>query len=276
MKNEIIAFIGAGNMSSSIIGGLIKDGHPKENIIASNPHPEKCDQLETAFAIKTTTDNIAAVAAADVVVLGVKPKSLIPLCKELTTTIQKNKPLVLSIAAGVSEKSIEAQLGRDIAIVRVMPNTPSLIGCGASALYPNRVVSVKQHDLAESIMRAVGVVIWVKNEDEIDTVTALSGSGPAYFFLIMESLQQAAEELGLSSNDAKLLTLQTALGASRLALESDDSLETLRQRVTSPGGTTEKGIAALENAHIRDILKKTLIAAKDRSKELAVEFGEQS
>lgn len=275
MTNASIAIIGAGNMGSSIIGGLIRDGHPPSKIIASNIDPQQCDQLENTFQIKTTTDNFAAASEADVVVLSVKPQLLMQVCEELSETIQKNKPLVLSIAAGVSEQAIEHKLGNDIAIVRVMPNTPALIGCGASALFANQAVSQAQHDLAESIMRAVGVTIWAKTEDEIDTVTALSGSGPAYFFLMMEALQAAAEELGLSAENAKLLTLQTALGASRLALESDVSLAELRRRVTSPGGTTEKGVATLENANIRDILKDTLVAAKNRSKELAAEFGDK-
>lgn len=269
MTLPVIAIIGAGNMGSSLAGGLIQDGHPPEKVWVSNPSKEKLVQLQQNFKVHITTHNTEACQAADIVIFAVKPQVLASVAKKLASIIQSHKPLVISIAAGVREASIQHWLGGKVAIVRAMPNTPALIGCGAAALYANPYVSHTARNRAESIMRAIGVVIWLENEKWLDIVTALSGSGPAYFFLMMEALQQAAEELGLPPDAARLLTLQTALGAARMAIESDTPLTELRYQVTSKGGTTEKAIYVLEENHIRDIFKKALQAAKQRSEELA-------
>lgn len=274
MAASVIAFIGAGNMGSSLIGGLIQDGHPAKAIWAADPSQEKLQHLADHFSIHTTQDNIQAVKAADVVIFAIKPQLFIKVTTPLKDAIAEKKPLIISIAAGIREASIEHCLGNHAAIVRAMPNTPALISCGATALHANQQVSHDQRNLAESILRAVGIVVWLEDESQMDLVTALSGSGPAYFFMFMEGLQEAAEQLGLPANVARMLTLQTALGSAKMALESDHSLTQLRHQVTSPGGTTEKGLEVLEQHLLKSILKSTLHAAKLRSEELATLLGE--
>ncbi len=274
MTTPTITFIGAGNMGGSLIGGLINNGHPHDKIWAADPSLEKLQHLEQSFKIHTTQDNARAVLAADIVIFAIKPQAFADVLTPLHQAIQERKPLVISIAAGVREASIQQCLGSQVAIVRAMPNTPALIACGATALHANSNASQEQRNQAESILRAVGAVVWVNNEALMDTVTALSGSGPAYFLLVMEALQQAAEELGLPADTARLLTLQTALGAAKMAIESGAPLTELRKQVSSPGGTTEKGILVLEENNIRLLLKNTLHAAKSRSEELATLLGE--
>jgi pyrroline-5-carboxylate reductase len=192
----------------------------------------------------------------------------------LAPIIQQGRPLVVSIAAGVRSSDIEQWLGGNIAVVRTMPNTPALVQTGATALYANPRVTEDQRDMAESIMRAVGLTLWVDDEALLDAVTALSGSGPAYFFRIMEALETAGVELGLSREAAHLLTLQTALGAAKMALESEESIVTLRERVTSPGGTTEQGLQVMNENNIDRLFSEVLKAARDRSAELAKIFSE--
>lgn len=275
MATPVIAVIGAGNMGSNLIGGLIQYGHPSDCLWACDTDTGKLAKLQQQFHIHTTQDNIRAAQAADVVIFAIKPQLFAQVVHELGETIQKRHSLVISIAAGIRESSISRYLGTDAAIVRAMPNTPSLIGCGASALFANSLVTHEQRNLAESILRAVGIVVWIHDESLIDTVTALSASGPAYFFLVMEALQAAAEELGLPTETARILTLQTAMGAARMAIESGDSLVDLRHHVTSPGGTTERAVNVLEENHIRDLFRKTLQAAKLRSEELASILAEE-
>lgn len=269
MSDLTIAIIGAGNMGMSIIGGLISNGHPADKLWISDINTEKLHALKQKFHLFITEDNNEAIKNADIVVLATKPQHLAEVLTKSAAAIHQKQALILSIAAGVRIHSIQEWLGEEIAIVRCMPNTPALIGCGASALYANQYVTPEQHNAAESIMRALGIAVWLKDETLLDTVTALSGSGPAYFFLVMEALQAAAEKLGLTPEIAKVLTLQTALGAAKMALESEESLHQLREQVTSPGGTTERGVAVLEEKGIRDILLQTLEAAKHRSEELA-------
>lgn len=273
MIHPVIAIIGAGNMGSSLISGLIQHGHPAEKIWATDQDEEKLQTLKKTFHVQTTTDNQLAVQKANVVILAVKPQTLHTVLVALRKTVQTHKPLIISIVAGVTVDSIQEGLAAPIAIVRTMPNTPALIGCGATALYANSEVNIEQHSLAESILRAVGIAVWVNDEAMMDVVTALSGSGPAYFFLVMEALQQTAEQMGLAAETARLLTLQTALGASRMAMESGKSLEELRKNVTSPGGTTEKAISILEENNLRGLFQKALQGAKLRSEELAALLG---
>lgn len=275
MNTPVIAIIGAGNMGASLTGGLIKNGHPVDKIIATDPSPEKRLHLTHTYGIKTLDDNHAAVSQANVVIFAVKPQAFEAVAAPLKEVINKHRPLIISVAAGVRAASIQKWLGGHAAIVRVMPNTPALIGAGASALYANPEVSEDQHNIAESILRAVGITVWVTEESQMDAVTALSGSGPAYFFLILEALQEGAEELGLSAETAQMLAQQTALGAALMAIDSTHSPAELRQHVTSPGGTTEAALAVLEKSDLRSILKKALIAAKNRSEELANLLGEK-
>ena len=262
MSNPSIAFIGAGNMAAALIGGLVADGTDPQGIIASDPDQAKCDALSAATGIRTTTDNTQAVSAAEVVVLAVKPQVLQQVATSLEGVVQEQRPLVMSIAAGVLSQTIDAWLGGNIALVRCMPNTPAMLQCGATGLFATNNVSEAQRGQAESIMRAVGLTTWVPEEGLMDAVTAVSGSGPAYFFLVMEAMQAAAEQMGLDEQSARLLTLQTALGAARMAIESTDAPATLRERVTSPGGTTEQAIRSFENDQLREIVSRALHAAR--------------
>ncbi|WP_243470187.1 pyrroline-5-carboxylate reductase, partial [Coxiella burnetii] len=219
--------------------------------------------------VHTTQDNRQGALNADVVVLAVKPHQIKMVCEELKDILSETKILVISLAVGVTTPLIEKWLGKASRIVRAMPNTPSSVRAGATGLFANETVDKDQKNLAESIMRAVGLVIWVSSEDQIEKIAALSGSGPAYIFLIMEALQEAAEQLGLTKETAELLTEQTVFGAARMALETEQSVVQLRQFVTSPGGTTEQAIKVLESGNLRELFIKALTAAVNRAKELS-------
>jgi pyrroline-5-carboxylate reductase len=268
-----LAFIGAGNMASALIGGLVKQGFTAERMIASDPMPTMLDKLRSVAPVRTTSDNIAAVENADVIVLAVKPQVMKHVLQPLASTLQQRKPLIISIAAGIEIASIARWLGGDLPIVRCMPNTPALVQLGATGLFANASVNAEQKKLADSILRAVGIALWVDKESQLDAVTAVSGSGPAYFFLVMEAMQAAGEKLGLSRDVAAQLTLQTALGAARMAIDSDVDVVELRRRVTSPNGTTERAIASFESDNLRGIFEHALNACDARSRELAKELG---
>ncbi|MCW8881945.1 MAG: pyrroline-5-carboxylate reductase, partial [Sedimenticola sp.] len=243
--------------------------------IASDPDSEKRADLAARFGILTAEDNLAAIAQADVVVLAVKPQVLEQICLSLAQSIQQTQPLVISIAAGIRESDMQHWLGGNVALVRTMPNTPAMLQAGATVLHAGKGVSESQRDLAESILRAVGLTRWVNDEKLMDIATALSGSGPAYFFLVMEAMETAAIENGLTPETARLLTIQTALGAARMAIESSDGPATLRQKVTSPGGTTERALEILEQGDLRALFAKALAGARKRSEELSEILGKQ-
>jgi pyrroline-5-carboxylate reductase len=265
MSQTRIAFIGAGNMASALIGGLIADGTAKDSIIASDPNTDQRSHLHDSYGICTVDNNAEAISDADVVVLAVKPQLLQQVCNELSSHLKDKHCLIVSIAAGIRCSTMSKWLNSDLPIVRCMPNTPAMLQVGATGLFATSNVSNEQRDQAERILRAVGITLWVNEESDIDSVTAVSGSGPAYYFLMMEAMQAAAEKLGLPAETAKLLTLQTALGAARMALESQDDPATLRQKVTSPGGTTEQAILSFEANGLRDIFEQAMTAARDRS-----------
>jgi len=273
MSKPRIAFIGGGNMAAALISGLIADGTPPQQIIASDPDAGRLTAL-AGSGIRTTEDNSAAATGADVLVLAVKPQRLREVCGTLADTVQQDSPLVISIAAGVRTAELDDWLGGGISLVRTMPNTPAMIQCGATVLYAGEGVSAAQRDTAEHVLRAVGLTRWVGDEALLDAVTALSGSGPAYHFLFMEAMEAAAVKLGLPTDTARLLTLQTALGAARMAMESSDDLATLRRKVTSPGGTTEQAIQAFEDGGLRALVEQALGAARDRSEELSRLLGQ--
>jgi pyrroline-5-carboxylate reductase len=275
MKDATIGFIGGGNMARSLIGGLIADGKAADGIWVSDPDEGQRAQLQERFGIQVTASNEALVEACDVVVLAVKPQVLGGVCRSIADAVQRTNPLILSVAAGVRIEALERWLGGKAAIVRSMPNTPALVGSGATALVANAHTAESQRELAEAVLRAVGLALWLADEEQMDAVTALSGSGPAYFFLVMEALEQAGRKLGLPADTARLLTLETAFGAAKMALESDDDAAALRQRVTSPGGTTERAIGVLESRDLREAFAEALEAARDRSRELAQILGEQ-
>lgn len=269
MSKDTIGFIGGGNMARCIIGGLIESGWPLSAIIAADPMPKQRDALHEAWAVTCVSDNVAVVDAADVIVLAVKPQVLRAALQPLAAALAARRPLLLSIAAGIRLADISRWAGGDLPIVRAMPNTPALVGSGATGLCANAQVGETQREQAESIMRAVGVTVWVDNEALIDTITAVSGSGPAYFFYLMENIEEAALANGLDADTARLLTLETAFGAAKLALESGESPAALRQRVTSPGGTTEAAIEAMASGNLPGVVKTGVEAAIRRSRELA-------
>ncbi len=275
MKTTRLAFIGAGNMARSLIGGLVADGWDPASISVSDPDNRQLATLASHFQVHTNTDNHSVVENSEVVVLAVKPQVIQEVAEGLSTAVQKQAPLVISIAAGIHSADLQRWLGGNCALVRCMPNTPALVQSGATALYPSEQVSAEQKDQAETILRAVGLALWVEDEALMDAVTALSGSGPAYFFLVIEALQEAGTALGLSEKTARLLALQTAFGAAKMALESREDASVLRRRVTSPGGTTEKALAVLEAGGIKTLFNDALTAARDRSRELAQQLGEK-
>jgi len=268
-----IAFIGGGNMASSLIGGLVADGYDPGHILVSDPQHQRLADLAARFSVRSAADNIDAAGRAEVVVLAVKPQALKPVCAELRGTVQEKRPLLISIAAGVRESFVQEWLGGDLPLVRTMPNTPAMIQAGATVLHAGPGVDGDQRNLAESILRAVGLTLWVADEKELDAVTALSGSGPAYFFLVMEAMEEAAVELGLDQETARLLTIQTALGAARMAMESRDAPAILRERVTSPGGTTERALEIFHDGDLRELFRIALAGARDRSEELSKLLG---
>jgi len=269
MKIKKIGFIGGGNMASSLINGLIVSGHAAHSLWVSDINADVVSALSENLGVNSTVNNDELVNAVDVVVLAVKPQNLADVAKHIAPLIQQKQSLVVSIAAGISQNSLTRWLGNDVAIVRCMPNTPALVLTGATALHANEQVTTEQRDLAENILRAVGLALWVEQESELDAVTAVSGSGPAYFFLLMEAMENAAVQLGLTEQTARLLVQQTALGAAKIALESSESPAQLRQRVTSPGGTTQRAIETFEQGGFTELVAKALHAARDRSIEMS-------
>lgn len=273
MKPEI-AFIGGGNMAASMIGGMIAAGTTPASILVAEPDAGARARLETATGVLTTDLNGDALEAA-VVVLAVKPQVMQRVCRELAADAGAARPLYISIAAGIRCADIERWLsgGAAVALVRCMPNTPALLQCGATALFANAHASENDRQCAENILAASGITCWVDEEFRLDAVTALSGSGPAYFFLLMEAMQAAAEKLGLDAATAAALCRQTALGAARMATEGDAPPRVLRERVTSKGGTTAAAIASFEAAGFGPMVENALRAACERAEELAVELG---
>lgn len=269
LDKPVISFIGAGNMTRSLVHGILQN-HDDAIIRVADPDNQQLDHFrKTWIGIEATTDNHAVIEGADVVVMSVKPQVMQTVAEDLKHSIQQYKPLVLSIAAGITTDKLDAWLGGQIPLVRCMPNTPSLVQSGASGLYANTVASDEQKNLAEHLMRAVGLTLWFDEEKSLDVVTAVSGSGPAYFFLVMEAMQAAGEAMGLKEEDAYLLTLQTAFGAAKLALESGEKPAELRQRVTSKGGTTEAALNKFIEGDLPDLFHTALSAAKQRAEELA-------
>jgi pyrroline-5-carboxylate reductase len=276
MKTERITFIGGGNMASSLIGGLVADGYDPQTLTVSEPDPAKRNALAERFGVATSSDNIAALAGAGTVVLCVKPQAAQQVCRGIADAVAVDRSLLISIMAGIAEASIQAWVGHPIPVVRTMPNTPALIQSGAIAMHASAEVDSEQRNRAETIMRACGLARWVADEALVDVATAVSGSGPAYFFRLMEAMEQAGISLGLDPEDARLLTIQTALGSARMAIESDDPPQRLRERVTSPGGTTERALSVLDEGGFGALVAKAIGAARQRATELSSILGEDS
>ena len=270
---KTITFIGAGNMSASLIAGLIQDNADLK-IQVSDPSDAQIQSIQqNGSSISSFNDNKQAIENADIIVLAVKPQIMEIVCRDLAPALKGKSPLIISIAAGIRESKLNQWLGGSdserLPIVRCMPNTPALVQSGMTGLYANAQVSENQHSLAESILRAVGITLWFSDEEKLNAVTAVSGSGPAYFFLVMEAMQRAAQKLGLDEKDARLLVLQTAFGSAKLALESEHDAATLRKKVTSKGGTTEAAIDTLIAGGLTTLFEEALVAARDRSIELS-------
>jgi pyrroline-5-carboxylate reductase len=265
-----IAFIGGGNMAKSLIGGLINKGFSSRYICVSDPVKENLDQLNRKFGIATALDNSIAAKDVDLMVLCVKPQILESVCKELQASLNQTPP-VISIVAGIPLSLLMDWLGEDTPIIRCMPNTPALVQSGAAGMFANQKVDKKLRNLAEEIFNAVGLCCWLKKEEDIDLVTAVSGSGPAYFFLFMEAMEKVAIDLGLDQEISRKLVIQTVSGAAKMAVESDMNPTELRTCVTSPGGTTEKAVNAFLEGNIIGLFNKAMSKALERATEMAKE-----
>ncbi|ASK35895.1 pyrroline-5-carboxylate reductase [Alloalcanivorax mobilis] len=268
MAQQLIGFIGAGNMATSLTGGMVAKGIRPARIWMSDPSPDRLDEVSRLHRVHVTDDNLEVARRVDVLVLAVKPQVMGDACAALREIITERQPLVISIAAGVTVANLKQWLG-EAPIVRCMPNTPALVQAGATGLYAAEGVSAEQKEMAGQILAAVGLTFWFDEEKELDAVTAVSGSGPAYFFLLMEALIDAAKAQGLGADAARQLVLQTAWGAAQLAITSEAGPDVLRQRVTSPGGTTAAALEVFEEAGFREHVQAAVAAARERSEQLA-------
>lgn len=271
MLNETLAFIGGGNMARSLIGGLIAQGLPAAQIIVSDPMEAQRAQLAQQYGVQVAGSNQEAAAKAQIIVFAVKPQELRNVAQGLSSAIA-HRPLIISVAAGIRASDLQIWLG-GLPVVRTMPNRPALNGCGVTGLFANAQVSAAHRELAGRIMGAVGKSVWVEQESLIDAVTAVSGSGPAYFFLLMELLEAAGVELGLPEQTARTLAIETAYGSGMMAREMSDPPGVLRQQVTSKGGTTEAALKVFEAQGMKRIVSEAVKAAADRSAELAKQLG---
>ncbi|HEY8354378.1 MAG TPA: pyrroline-5-carboxylate reductase [Methylophilaceae bacterium] len=269
-NHPAICFVGGGNMARALIGGMLLQNFPPERIHVIESDGDKRAALQKEYAVQAS-DQLPNAADSDIIVLAVKPQQLRDVAIFLGSLLKHQ--LLISIAAGVRISDLSRWLGGYRTIVRVMPNTPAQIRLGVSALYANRVVSEAQRRLAETLLQAVGHTLWLDDESQMDAVTAISGSGPAYVFYLMEALQEAAEQLGFTQEQARMLSLQTFAGASQLALHSSNSPAELRQQVTSKGGTTERALESLEASGVRQALVAAAQATAQRSKELGDILG---
>ncbi len=266
------AFVGGGNMGGALIRALIVRGLPPQNISVGEAHQQRRIALADELGVHVTADNREAVAGADVVVLAVKPQDMAGTVQALADVLAERNPLIISIAAGIRVADI-ANWARGAAVVRAMPNRPALNSAGATAIFAPAGVSEAHRSLASQILDAVGTTVWVQDENSLDVVTALSGSGPAYFFLLAELMTDAAVQLGLERASAQELAIQTLYGTGRMARDSDGDLARLRAEVTSKGGTTEAALRSFDAANLRGIVAAALTAATDRGREMAQAFG---
>lgn len=261
-------------MATSLIGGIAGNEYDASNIMVYDIDSDQLKRLANDFGISTSADSRAAVSQANVVILAVKPQTMQAACEPLADIDNASDCLYISIAAGIREQDINRWLGGNRAVIRCMPNTPALIQLGATGMYANPLVSKAQKQLAQALLAAVGIVVWVDHESELDAVTAISGSGPAYFFYFIELLQQAGKKLGLKEDTARLLAQQTALGAASMA-QNKNPVE-LRAQVTSIKGTTEQAILSFQQNNLASLIDQATKAAHDRSVELAQEFSNHS
>ena len=264
-----IAFIGGGNMARSLVGGLVARGWPAANLHVAEPDEALRDGLAREFGVQASGDNAAIAAQAQVWLFAVKPQVMRSVAQALAPLAAARAPVAVSIAAGITADQLDRWLGGGQAVVRAMPNTPALLGAGATGLHANARVSAAQRALAERLLGAAGTTTWIPEEAAMDAVTGLSGSGPAYVFLLAEAMQAAGRAEGLDADAARELSLQTIFGAARMLLESGETAEVLRQRVTSPNGTTQAAIETLEAGGFRELIARAIAAAAQRGRELS-------
>lgn len=271
---ESICFIGAGNMASAIVGGMIQQGYPASAITATSPDTASLATIQQRYQIHTSSHNPTAVEQADVVILAVKPQIMAAVCRELQPVLAQRNPLIISIAAGIPIDALQSWLGHHLAIVRAMPNIPALIGLGATALYGSDNLSSHQHQLAQRIHSATGLVQWLPQEQLMDAATAISGSAPAYFFLMLAAMEEAGIQQGLSADCARQLATQTALGAAAMAQQSELDPTQLMRNVMSPQGSIEKAIQSLEHNGFREMIEQAMQACAERANEMQRELGQ--
>ena len=267
-----ITFIGGGNMARSLIGGLVRAGTRGTDIAVAEPNANLRTALADDFGVATFDSGSDAAQGVDAIVLAVKPQVMKTVCASLRDIVQAQKPLVVSIAAGIRIDQIDAWVGADVAVVRAMPNTPALIGAGAAGLVANAHTDARQREMAQRILDAAGLAVWIADEKLMDTVTALSGSGPAYFFLLVEALEDAAVAQGMPREAARALVTQTCLGAGRMLREEGEAPGELRRRVTSPNGTTQAAVESFEADGLRAIAVRAVAAATKRGQELSAQL----
>ena len=268
-----ISFIGTGNMAGAIIGGLLHTGFKAEQIVGTTRSEDSARKASASYGIDVITDNDRAVARADVLVLAVKPQMMAATCSALKSAVQAKKPLIVSVAAGLEAATLNEWLGGDLAVIRCMPNTPSMVGAGVSGLYANAAVTEEQKTLVTEMFDAVGITHWVTDEADMHTVTAICGSAPAYYYRFTEALIHCATERGMSAGDAQRLASQVALGAARMMTESPDTPARLREKVTSPGGTTEQALRIFNEQGLDDLMRQAVQACVERSESLATELA---
>lgn len=264
-----ITFIGGGNMARSLIAGLTARGRSGSTIHVAEPHAPFREALAREFSVHVHADNRDAARLGATWVFAVKPQVMRAVAEALAETAQRQRPLLISIAAGITSQQLERWLGGTLPVVRTMPNTPALLGAGATGLFANARVSEQQHQIAEALLQATGLTVWIEDERNMDAVTALSGSGPAYVFLLAEAMQAAGQAQGLPAKDAGALALQTIYGAARMLVESGEPAALLRQRVSSPGGTTEAAIQSFEAGGFRQLVERAIAAATERGRDLS-------
>jgi len=268
-----IAFIGGGNMATSLVGGLIARGTPAADLTVADPIAAQLDRLQSEYGVRIASRNDEAVRNADLVVLAVKPQDMASVARGIADTFAARRRVAVSVAAGIRLASLADWLGGAPAVVRAMPNRPALIGAGVTAAVAAPGIEPNERESAAAVLSAVGPLVWIEDESKMDAVTAVSGSGPAYFFLLVEAMEDAGVSLGLPRETARILAVHTALGAGRMAAESGELPARLREQVTSKGGTTAAALAVFESADFRGLVERALTAAARRSAELAREFG---
>lgn len=274
MNKHTIGFIGLGHMGASLIAGLIRGQTPANNIIASDRNPTKCTNIHNQFGINAEPNNSHVAQNADIIILSVRPQQIKDLLTEITPILAARKALIISIAAGIETDLLKSWLPASTPLIRAMPNVPAILGAGISALFSTATATTEHKNQAESILRAVGSILWIENETQLNTITALSGSGPGVFFLVMDSLIKAGMQQGLSEKEAFLLTVETALGAAKMALSTNVPLDSLLKQVCSKGGTTERMTDYLLANNLPNLLNETIAAGKERAKSITESFNQ--